>query len=476
LIRSILLTVTLLAATALCCTGARAQETPATNTGTAYSLQLVPFQDGSEAEAWLARMTRRGYHPYLYEGLDAQGQRWFAVRIDDYATADAARRALADFKRAENTAAFITRRDTIFPDAGGHVAAPLAPPVLTPPAPAPAAAPAAQGDPDLTALKEQLQVLQQKIAELEKEAEARRMLRMTEEEEKERENEILSAAGREYTLIPRHHFNFEYAMSYDYFSSDILEDLRNSEGNRLSAERRGNHTLTSLLSVEYGLLNNLSMNIGLPFVYKYDKRSGDDDREVTDLGDMGLSLQYQPFRADTTWPALIFVLNGTLPTGRSPYKINPDSELATGNGYYALGGGLTFSKTLDPVVAYGSLSYNHPFPNSDTDQLQSNGLELEEVEAGDTIGLSLGMGFALSYRTSLNLSYQYAYHFESRYHFDNDQYVESNSWVTSSFNIGVGWRISPRFSLYTRVDIGLTNDDPDFTFSIRIPVRFGLGD
>ncbi|RJQ83543.1 MAG: hypothetical protein C4519_06720 [Desulfobacteraceae bacterium] len=433
---------------------------PPANGAYAYSVQLVPFKALADAEHWIQELGRKGYHPYIHQGSDAQGVPWFAVRIADYPTPEEAAKALNEFKRAENLAGFVTRRDTIFPsNANGLSSAALQ----------------AQTEAPSSALLEQLETLQKRIEDLEKEAEARRILRMTEEEKSKTEAEVLTAAGREYTLIPRNRLDFEYNLSYDYFSSDILQDLRNTEGGRLYVERRGNHTLTNQLLTEYGVLDNLSLNFGLPFVFKYDKRTGE-DREVTDLGDISLGLQYQPFKAGGTWPAPILSLSGIFPTGRSPYKINPEEDLATGNGYYAVVGGVALSKTLDPVVVFGSISYIHPFTTSRTEQILNNGLVLDEVDPGDRFGFSLGIGFALSYTTSLTLSYDYAYHLKTNYLFTNNTSIDSNSWVTSSFNIGTGWQISPRFSLYTRVDIGLTNDDPDFSFSIRIPVRFDLGD
>jgi hypothetical protein len=448
-----------------------AQENPspgASPPASGYSVQLVPFREQQEAAHWLGELSAKGYHPYLTQGRDAQGVEWFAVRIADYATIGQAEDALVEFKRVENLPAFVTRRDTIFPAADGAVIKPTS-------VGAGASAPAGKNAP-LEDLRRQVQVLQEQIEGLEKEAEARRMLRMTKEEESQKQTEVLTAAGREYTLIPRKNLGFEYDLIYNYFSTDILRDLRNDQGNRLSVERSGNHVLTNQLFTEYGLLNNLSLNIILPFVYKYDNRSSEDDRKVTDLGDIAAGLQYQPFKESDALPSIIVALNGSFPTGRSPYKINPDEDLSTGNGYYSAGGSLTFSKTVDPSVAFGSISYSHPFSTTDTDQILSNGLVLREVEAGDTFAFNLGIGFALSYNTSLNLAYQYAYHLESNYHFTNGSEFGSSTWVTSSFSIGTGWRLSSRFSLYIRVDIGLTHDDPDFGFSIRIPVRFNLGD
>ncbi len=332
------------------------------------------------------------------------------------------------------------------------------------------------GTNDLDALHQQIKSLQQKVEDLEKESEARKALKISEEEKTATEKEVLSAVGREYTLIPKKQLGFEYSLDYSYFSADLLEDLRNSEGNRLAVERRGNHTLTNSLFLEKGIFSNLSLNGTLPFVYKFDERSINDSREVTDLGDASAGLQYQPFKSGGDWPAMIVFLQGSFPTGRSPYKIDPETELSTGSGYYAATGGLTFSKSIDPVVPFGSVFYTYGFPTTDVDQIQSSGLVLTEVDPGESYGFSLGMASALSYKTSMNFSYQYTYHKETEYDFTDGSAYYSNSWVTSSFSIGAGWRLSPKYSLFVKVGIGLTSDDPDFTVSFRIPVRFDLGD
>ncbi|KJS33186.1 MAG: hypothetical protein VR64_02910 [Desulfatitalea sp. BRH_c12] len=444
---------------------------PSAGAAPAYSVQLVPFASPTEADLKCANLEQKGYRPYLHKGYDSHGVPWYAVRVADYATAAQARQALSEFKRTENLPAFVTRQESIVPLSDVPRSA-AAPPIE---ANTSANVSSVAGS-ELDVLKQQILALQKKMEDLEKESEARKILKISEEEQSEKETEVLTAAGQEYSLIPSNTLGFEYGLEYSYFSADVLLDLRNSGGNRLAVERRGNHIFANTLFAEYGLLNNLSLNGTLPFIYKYDKRSVDDDRDVTDLGDMSLGLQYQPFKAAAAWPTVIFLLNGSFPTGRSPYKIDPEQELATGNGYYAMGGGLTLSKTVDPVVLFGSLNYTHGFKTSSPNQRQADGRILDEVEPGDSMGLSMGMAFAFSHKVSLNLSYNYTYHLESRYLFQDGGDVESNSWVTSSFNIGAGLRLSPRFSVYLRTEIGLTSDDPDFSFSVRIPVRFALGD
>ncbi len=470
-----------------------------------YTVQLVPFTERAEAQAVLAQLSAKGYQAYIYESASDQERRWFAVRMGRYADLSEARQALIEFKRSERMPAFITPSTALMPLAassgedrtpGRSPRASEAPLPTTSALPSPAMGAADQsssaaglsnspnpiqttplsGESDLQTLRQQLQSLNQKVADLEQEAEARKVLRMSEEEQNERQKEILSAAGREYTLIPKGRLGVEYNFQYDYMSSDVLQDLRNGEGSRLTAERRGNNTLTNTLLVETGLRDNLTVNGSIPYVYKYDTWGQEEERQVTDLGDISLGMQYQPVKASSTGLSTIVNLSGSIPTGRSPYKIDPNNDLATGNGCYTASAGLTFSKTLDPVVAFGNLHYTYRFQTEDADQRQSSGKILTEIEPSDSLGFSLGMGYALSHKTSLNLSYQYAFHFGTEYRFDDGTTADSGTWVSSMFSIGAGWRLSPRYSLFVRTDIGLTNDDPDFSFSVRIPVQFDLGE
>jgi hypothetical protein len=470
-----------------------------------YTVQLVPFAERTEAQAMLTQLTAKGYQAFIYESARDQAHPWYAVRMGRYVDLDAARQALIQFKRSERMPAFITPSTSLTPLAAvpGENRAPGQPPQFasailpTSAATAPSemessnpstvtAGPSQGPDPDQTtppsgasdlqAIQQKLDALNQKVGDLEQEAEARKILRMSEEEQAEREKEILSAAGREYTLIPKGRLGVEYNFQYDYMSSDVLEDLRNGEGSRLAAERRGNHTLTNTILMETGLRDNLTVNGSIPYVYKYDTWGQEEERQVTDLGDVSLGLQYQPVKASSTGLSTIVNLGGSFPTGRSPYKIDPNNDLATGGGCYTASAGLTFSKTLDPVVAFGNLNYTYRFRTVDADQRQSNGKILTEIDPSDSIGFSLGMGYALSHKTSLNLSYQYAFHMGTDYKFDDGTSTDSGTWISSMFSIGAGWRLSPRYSLFVRTDIGLTNDDPDFSFSMRIPVQFDLGE
>ncbi|MEJ2643266.1 MAG: hypothetical protein P8010_27325 [Desulfosarcinaceae bacterium] len=349
------------------------------------------------------------------------------------------------------------------------------PPAAAPEEPTPPAADSADDD-TIRQLRDQVDQLQQEVKALHDQAEIRKKLELTESEKTSREKEILSAAGRQYTLLTRNAFGIEYNLNYTYYSTDTIRDYE--EATSIVVEERDNHTLKNSLLFEYALLNNITLNVNAPFVYKYDRTGRDDEMEVTDIGDVSGGFQYQPLRSKGGRPAFIFFGNYTFPWGRSPYEINPDTELATGQGYTSAQGGFSLSKTIDPIMAYGSASYTYNFPVEHLHQIRRVGDEMKslyKVEPGDRVDGSLGFGLALSYNVSLNTSFQYSYYFGSHYTWNDGTTSRTANTTGAMVSIGTGWRISPRTIVNLKVGMGLTQNDPDFTFSLRIPFEFNKG-
>jgi hypothetical protein len=304
------------------------------------------------------------------------------------------------------------------------------------------------------------------VDKLQREAEARRKLQITDEEKKKKEEQILEAAGREFTLLPAGTLGLEYSLGYSYYSFDAI-----AEG--VEVEHNANHNLTNTLITEYAYKDNLTLNVNVPFVYKYNKVGTDDEKDVTDLGDVSLGVKYQPFKSGGDWPVPILNTSLTLPTSRGVYEINPETELSTGDGLYKASLGMSFSKPIDPVNAFASLNYTYAFDESGIDQKRGSDV-LEEVEPGDTIGATLGLGYALSYKVSLSLSWSYSYGFESKYHWRGGRTTSSGTSVSSSLNLSTGWRLSPKQSIILGVGVGLTDDNSDFSFSFRWPFEYDL--
>lgn len=343
--------------------------------------------------------------------------------------------------------------------------------VPTPGTDAPPPPPAA-----LKELHDQVDHLQQEVKDLRDQTEIRKKLELTETEKAEKEKEILSAAGREYTLLKRNTIGVEYNLNYTYYSTDTIRDFE--EDTSIVVEQRDNHTFKNSLLMEYALLNNITLNVNAPFVYKYDRTGRSDEMDVTDIGDVSAGFQYQPLRSKGGRPAFILFGSYTIPWGRSPYEINPETELSTGQGYPSARGGLSLSKTIDPIMAYGSVGYSYNFMADNLHQIRRVGDEIKEltqVEPGDSVDLSLGFGLALSYNVSLNTSFQYSYHFSSKYTWDDGTSSKTADSTGATVSIGTGWRISPKSIVNLKVGMGLTQNDPDFTFSLRVPFEFNRG-
>ena len=308
----------------------------------------------------------------------------------------------------------------------------------------------------------QLKELKQQVEKLRTEGEARKRLEVSEEEKEKKAGDILTAAGREYTLMKKGSLSLEYSCLYSYFSSDIIKSAA-------SVEQHANHNITNQIYTEYALRDNFSANLSVPFAYKFDKVGTASAQEETDFGDVSIGVQMQPFKAGSDIPATIFSAGVSLPFGSSPYKINPATSLATGSGFYSVNAGASLSQTMDPLVAFGNLSYNYNFQAAGLNQNWTSGSNLTRVDPGSSVSVAMGFGYALSYKASLNLSTQFTYGFSNQYYFSNAATYGSGSSVSASFSIGTGWKITPTRSIALKLGIGLTSSDPDFSFSVRVP-------
>jgi len=313
-------------------------------------------------------------------------------------------------------------------------------------------------------LDQQVQYLRKEIKKIRDENEARKKLEIPEEEKGQTIDDILSAAGRQYTLLKQGTVGLSYSLGYSYFSSDAISEST-------TIERRSNHNLTNTITAEYALFNNLTLSAGVPFVYKYNRVGTSEAQDVTELGDVSLSLTVQPLKAGGSMPPLIFSLGLSLPTGESPYEINQSETLSTGSGYYSVSGGFSLSKVIDPLVAFGNINYTYGFKEN-VDQYWSKTQRLTAVEAGSSLGLSMGFGYALSYQASLNMSTQLSYSFGSKYTINDNQTYKSGSSLSATFNVGTGWRVTQARSIYISLGIGLTNNDADFSLGFRVPFEF----
>jgi hypothetical protein len=319
-------------------------------------------------------------------------------------------------------------------------------------------------------LLERIDTLEKRLRKMEDEAKARKTLEITEEEKEQKEKEVLSAVSREYSLDPQGSFSLDYSLGYSYTPSEVIYT---AEEALTRLKRESNHTIQHTISASYSILDNLAASMSLPVVYKYNKMGTDEELDETDIADMSLGLAYQPFKGEAGGIRTTVSCSGSLPTGRSPFDINPETELSTGNGYYALSAGANFSKQVDPVVLFWNLGLTYPFKLTGLNHRVAEGVVLDMVDPGSSVSAGLGMGYALSYANSINMSFSYSYKRSTSFKYENmSKTYESGDEVSASFGLGMGINVSAKTTVSVSLGYSLTNSA--FSLSTRVPFNFML--
>lgn len=278
--------------------------------------------------------------------------------------------------------------------------------------------------------------------------------------------EVFQAAEKSYTLLKKGERQLTYGFDYSLMRDTRIQAVRTGQNvYSVLAQSEAQHTFTNSFTFDYGIWDNLTFSMRLPFVAKYDTER---DIHAYSLGDISATLRWQPWPSRRGRPVTTLYATLGLPTGDSPYDMDVAKDVSTGNGYYSLGGGANVSYVIDPVVLYGSLGYTY---NMKVDNIHQNqyGEELEKVAPGDTINFAMGMAYALSYDVSLATSYQMAYSFKNKYYF-SDRSVEAPEQSSAIMNFSLGLRTSPDYIVNVNAGFGLTEDSPDVLLGLSLPL------
>jgi len=136
----------------------------------------------------------------------------------------------------------------------------------------------------------------------------------------------------------------------------------------------------------YGILTDgLEVDVIAPFFVHAEQVTdfgvGQVNRQEDGIGDISGALRYQAWYERGSRPSIIFDVEGKSRTGGTGL---------TGTGNWGVGGGITLTKTIDPVVFFARLGYTH--------NIASGSRNL-----GDIIDYRVGMGFSLNDRVSFTI-------------------------------------------------------------------------
>lgn len=455
-----------------------------------FAVQTGYFLSESNANRQMEQLKSQGLDPYIFKSTNSKGKDVFSVRLGKYDTYKDATKALTGFQENITTPMIVTRYDSMQPGNAARstdaavIPSPDMPQDETAPVSgaadpieknteasstgttAPEPQPAVPAKPlTMTEMQQKIQQLEQSMQRLKGEADIRSQLQITEEEAAAEGEDILEAAGQEYTLTQAGTIKFSYGLGYSYSGYDAIR-----ESTRV--EDVADHTISNSFGMSYGLKDNLSLGTSIPFIYAYHKVGTIDSMEATDLGDLSLSWQFQPIKSSADLPSII--LNGSfgIPVGRNPYDIQPGTELSTSSGIYDANFGVSLSQVTDPVVAFSSFSVSYPFATQSIDQKRAEGV-LDEVDPGMGLGAAVGMGYALSYKLNMNMSFSYSYSFSTTYKYQNAPDAKSGNSTGASISIGTGYKFSKNQNLNFNIGIPLTSTR-SFSLSFSTPIDFVL--
>jgi hypothetical protein len=262
----------------------------------------------------------------------------------------------------------------------------------------------------------------------------------------------------------------------------------------INVSRQQNSVVSPNVNLTYAPNKRMQFDMTVPFVLRESSYSSagaqDSSQQVSErtvrtagIGDINAGLFYQLPQRRLNGP--IVVLNGhvTIPTGSTPYgiKVAQDannsnisyaSTLPTGIGVWAVSAGASVIKTLDPAILFAGVNAYYPIQKHFSDISPYQGtVQPGQVAPGSALSLSVGTAFSLNDKMSATFSFQDTVVGSERIHGDGGpwQTVGGSSMNAGVFNIGTTYSINHHESWQAMLGIGVTQDAPNFQFSMRFP-------
>ena len=252
------------------------------------------------------------------------------------------------------------------------------------------------------------------------------------------------------------------------------------------------------LTGRYNVDNRWQFDVNVPVVYRestYQSGGAGNNAQATSeasvtrdptIGDVNFGVAYKFLDETANLPDAVVSVRVKAPTGKEPFGIKlvkqttndnlyvPES-LPTGNGVWSVTPGISLVKTFDPAVLFGSLSYTHNFEDSFDDISSDVNQKVGgKVRLGDSFQFGVGVAFALNEKMSMSFSVSDLVQRKSKLkpHGGDWQSVVSSDANAGYFNVGMTIAASDNLTIVPNLAIGMTDDAPDFTFSLKFPYYF----
>ncbi len=299
-------------------------------------------------------------------------------------------------------------------------------------------------------------------------------------------------------------FSFETGITYSRYDTRqlVLNGFLALDSIFLGAinlDRIKADTWTLDLTGRYNFNNRWQFDLNVPVVYRqstYQSGGGnngtanvtteDSVKEDPNIGDVNFGIAYKFLDESASTPDAVVTLRVKAPTGKDPFgiklvRVADNSNLAvpeslpTGNGVWSVTPGISLVKTFDPAVLFGSLSYTYNMEESFDDISSNPAVKTPgKVRIGDSFQIGAGIAFALNEKMSMSFSVSDLVQRKSKLKEDGGdwQSVISSDANAGYFNIGMTIAATDNLTIVPNLSIGMTDDAPDFQFSLKLPYYF----
>ncbi len=206
------------------------------------------------------------------------------------------------------------------------------------------------------------------------------------------------------------------------------------------------------LDARIGLPGGWMVGAGVPFLHRDVNGVG----ENTGFGDVSAAVWKSLFTQDDTRPSLVGSLRYTAPTGED----FGEADVPLGNGFHRFEARLSSVKTVAPIAFYGDLAYTYYLDET---------IAGAKWGRGDAIGFGLGATLAVTPEVSLSVELDAAFEDELEV---NGTEVSGSGATLGVVDLSTGIVLSRNVFLIFSSAFGITDDSPDLTLGMSLPIRF----
>lgn len=249
------------------------------------------------------------------------------------------------------------------------------------------------------------------------------------------------------------------SLSYTRREVDSPIAVAQGDGVRIGEARTERNEFDLDLGVRVGLPSDAQIEFGLPYSLvnrQLSIRAGDrapdaDDETARAVGNLRLGLAKTIVGGSDNFPDTVGRLTWNTRTG------NPTNDGVTlHSDFHSIEAELVSTLNQDPLVYVGALSFEHFLENDD-------------LQPGNEIQLTLGANLAASPESSLSFSLVQSY--QDDFEVDGQQ-LDASDRFEASLGVGVSTILSRNKLLSVSGLIGVTNDAPDYSLIVSMPIRF----